>query len=171
MGTERSDKAYAAYVEASQKFDYFVVGLSVALVGYLGAGFRAVPLGWNPPTVELAAIAALLLSAIAGLKRIESNVTLLGTSQRRLWEQEAAGGMKSAAMGGGPALNKGTGQVLGSAQLITEAYRHQIVAEVMTRQLEQIAQQCDRWYRVRNFLLVFGLALLVLARLLVAYIP
>ena len=169
MSTERSDQAYQSYIEALQKFDYFIVGVSIALVGYLGAALRPIGLGWNPATIELAAIASMLLSAVAGLKRIEANVSLLGASQKRLYEQEAAGALKSAALQGGPALNKGTGEFLSPGDLLAKAQYHEVGAEVVAKHVGRLERWSGRWYRARDLFLVLGLALLVLARLLAAY--
>jgi hypothetical protein len=171
MSTERSDRAYAAYVEALQKFDYFVVGVSLALVAYLGATLRAIPLGWNAPAIELAAIVSFLLSAIAGLKRVEAIVTLLGAMQKRLYEEEAAGALTKAAASGGPALNESTGQVMGAAALMFQAQYHRAGVGVITKHQESIGARSGFWYRSRDFFLVLGLALLVFARIIAAYIP
>jgi hypothetical protein len=79
--------------------------------------------------MELASLLCLLLSAIAGLKRIETNVTLLGAMQKRLYQEEAAGSLTSAAMAGGPALNKSTGQVMWPGNLLSRAQYHKAGAE------------------------------------------
>ena len=169
MSIERSDRIYLTYLEASQKFDYFVAGVGLALVGYLGARFEAVPIGWNPSTIELGAIAALLASAVAGLKRIETNVTLLGVMHKRLYEEEAAGALTGAAGGGGPGLNKATGEVLSLAELLYKAKYHEVGAEVIAETLRELARWSVFWYRARNTLLLLGLGLLVLGRIAIGY--
>jgi len=170
VSTERSDRVYFSYLEASQRFDYFVVGASLALVGYLGSAYSPARLGWNSATIELAAIALLLFSAIAGLKRIETSLTLLAGMQRRLRAEETAGTMAGVATSGTPALNKATGEILWPADALEKAQRHKVGAEVIAKKLDSMPEWSGRWYRIRNLLLILGLALLVLARVSEPYI-
>jgi hypothetical protein len=44
------------------------------------------------------------------------------------------------------------------------------LTEVISEKLEELATAARRWYRARDFLLVLGLALLVLARIAAAYV-
>lgn len=118
MATERSDKIHDSYQESSEKFDYFIVGASFALLGYLGAQYRSTALGWNPSTIELASLITFLLSALAGLKRVEVNVMLLELTHRKLYEGEMAGAMVSGAASSGPALNEATGKVMSQSEMI-----------------------------------------------------
>jgi hypothetical protein len=170
MSTERSDQLYAHYLEAAQKFDYFVTGVSLALVGYLGQALHPANIGWNPATIELLSIVTLLGSAVSGLKRIETNVTLIGVSHRRLYEQEAAGSAASAALSGGAAINKSTGEVFSAAQLVYKARYYQVGAEVTKEKLDKLATESGRWYRVRNASLIVGLGLLILSRILPTFV-
>jgi hypothetical protein len=171
MPTERSDSMYVQYLGAVQKFDYFVAGVSLALISYLGSTFHATRVGWNPTTVELASLLTLFVSAIAGLKRIETQFTLLGIMHRRLYAEEAAGSLAKASAGGGPALNESTGQVLSYPELVHQTYFHQLGAEVVKEKLDRMVVRSGAWYRVRNFALMLGVALLIAARLMAAYVP
>jgi hypothetical protein len=49
-------KIFDSWREASQKFDYFVAGLIGALVAFIGQSFKAVQLGLNAGTLELASL-------------------------------------------------------------------------------------------------------------------
>lgn len=170
MATERSDKVYESYLEAAQKFDYFVVSVSLALVGYLGAQFQPTNLGWNASAIELATLASLLLSGIAGLKRIETMVTHLAFMHTRLHQEEAAGETTDAAISGRPVLNRSTGDILWPGQLLAKAQYYKMGAQTAAEWLEKVAERGGRWYRTRNFLLFLGLTLLIASRLVVAYI-
>jgi hypothetical protein len=147
-----------------------MVGVSLAMVGYLGARYIAAPLGWNPETIELAAIGSLLFSGISGLKRIETYLTFLSLMQQRLREEEAAGALTGLGSSGTPALNMATGEILLPTEALTRAQYHKAGAEVAEDKLNSIRQSVRFWYRVRNFLLMLGLALLILARVAVAYV-
>ena len=170
MSDNRSDKLFASYLEASQRFDYFVVGAAVALVGYLGARFAAVRLGWNPATIELASLGSLLAAVVCGLKRIETYVEVMKLNQKRLLEEESVGSLTSAAASGAPALNHSTGEILGPGQLMYKAEYHKVGVEVLSEMLDKEAKWSGYWYRARDFFLVLGLLLLVLARVAQAYV-
>jgi hypothetical protein len=170
MSTERSDSIYVQYLGSVQKFDYFVAGVSLALMGFLGSRFQASRIGWNPATIELSSLLTLLVSAIAGLKRIESQFTLLAMMHRRLHEEEAAGSLAKASQAGGAALNESTGEILSYSQLVFGSQYHRIGAQVIKERLDKLANRSGEWYRVRNVTLILGVALLILARLSQAYV-
>ena len=170
MATERSDRVYEWYFDATQKFDYFVTGISLAMVGYLGSTFTASPLGWNPSTIELASIASLLGSAIAGLKRAESSILMLAGTQKKLREHESAGAMAGIVSSGQAGLNTETGEFVTPEQAAKRLDRHKAGATIVAGHLDTAAKWAVRWYHARNFLLVLGLALLLLARIAVAYV-
>jgi hypothetical protein len=55
MATERSDKVLLEWKQSIEKFDYYVLGIAVALFAYSAKDFSAQPLGLNATTVEAAA--------------------------------------------------------------------------------------------------------------------
>lgn len=71
----KPDKLYELYWQASQKFDYFMTGLSIAVFAY---SVQSLNLSEYYSYLFLAPIAwiSLLISAIAGIVRIEISVTL-----------------------------------------------------------------------------------------------
>ncbi|HSS50357.1 MAG TPA: hypothetical protein VLX28_15580, partial [Thermoanaerobaculia bacterium] len=90
MGEQTSTKTFELWLEAAQKFDYFMTGLTAAIVGYLAPMLQPKRLGWNPQTVELLALILLLAAVLAGLKRIEASVCVLSVGVARLQQGEAA---------------------------------------------------------------------------------
>ncbi len=68
---EYSAKAYDNYREASQRFEYFVLGLCVAVVAYAGQTLQPERFGSNSSTVEIGAILLLIACVALGLKRVE----------------------------------------------------------------------------------------------------
>jgi hypothetical protein len=42
------EAAHSAYLEASQRFDYYVAGLCIAIVGYLGSRYASRALDGTP---------------------------------------------------------------------------------------------------------------------------
>jgi hypothetical protein len=83
-----ADFLFKAHRESSEKFDYFVCGVSGALFAYLGQKFD----GTTPIlafSFELAALGALATSFYYGLKRIELSITCLGGNYRQAEAAEA----------------------------------------------------------------------------------
>src|SRR5258706_12601462 len=121
MTGDRSDKAYEWWLNASDKLDYFVAGVALALVGYLASTFRPEPLGLDPKSVELVAILAILGSAILALKRIEATVVLLKSMHTHLASNESVGKLTIAASKGEPLINERTGWTMDPGSAIRKA--------------------------------------------------
>lgn len=169
MPTDRSDKAYEHWREASEKFDYFMTGLTGALVAYLGQALRPTRLGLNVPSLEVLAVATLVTSAVLGFKRIETNVTLLRGQAKRLYGEESRGALlEAAAKGAG--LNVSTGDVFTPRQLIERAEIHRKGVESLRVSLDEVAARSGTYYQWRNRTLLCGFALLAAARILPAYV-
>lgn len=65
---------FEAHREASQRFDYFILAICVALVAYAGKTLQPEEFGLNPYTLEVAALILLVASVIVGFKRIEQTI-------------------------------------------------------------------------------------------------
>jgi hypothetical protein len=168
MTQERSDYLYDRWLEGSQKFDYFVSGVTLALIGYLSANTAATALGWNASTLQLASLAVLLLSAVCGVKRLEAVVATLAVMQHRVHVEESFRQHTEAAVAGGPHVNVATGEVLTGPDLSKRTEElSQRAAATSGPQGEWIART-NLWYRCRNWLLIAGLSLLVIGRWLAA---
>ena len=169
MPTERSDVVYGYWREASDKFDYFVAGVTGALVAYLGQNLKPVRIGANPSSLELLAMLLLLGATIMAFKRIETNIQLFKVMHRRLYAEESRGTLIEAALKG-PGLNASTGDVFTPAQMLSQASTHAVETKVIARVLDDLASETSRYYTWRNRLLLNGFAVLVFARVLPAYI-
>jgi hypothetical protein len=168
MSTQRSDKAYEQWRDASEKFDYFMTGLTGALVAYLGQSLHPSRLGLNVPSLEVLAVATLVTSAVLGFRRIETNVTLLRGQAKRLYGEEARGAMLEAATKGA-GFNASTGDVFSPRQLIERAEVHRKGVENLRLSLDELAARAGAYYQWRNRTLLLGFSLLVAARILPAY--
>lgn len=170
MTKGRSEAAWHAWRESSDKFDYFVTGIALALVGYLGSELEPVRLGWNGSTLEVASVILFLGSAIAGLRRIETNVLLVGLMQRQLSHQERAGALTDAGLKAGLFINRATGEVFTGTQAQAGAQASTELADELTPKLKREAGRSERLYRWRNWLLVGGIVALIASRLAPAYL-
>jgi len=169
MSTDRSDTVYFRWLEASQKFDYFVAALCLALVSYLAGTLDALRLGIDAATVELASILSILGAGFCGLKRIEANVTLLGAMHRRLYLEESAGSLKGAAATGDVQLNIATGELWTPRESLQKAQTNQAAAGKTKHVEKKWGSKAQNWYRWRNRLLIGGLVALIGARVLAGY--
>ena len=169
MSLERSDKVYDSWLQASQKFDYFVAGVCLALVGYLANAFDPAPVGMNASTLELAGVLSILLAAFAAFRRIEAHIRMLRLMHQRLFRQEAAGALTSAAASGGTLINKSTGDIFSAEEALKLARNHSEIANIADEFIDKRKGAVEFWYAARNWLLMLGLLALVAAKVLGAY--
>ena len=168
MSNPRSDTAYNYWREASEKFDYYVTGLTGALAAYVGQAFHPVPLGFNASTVELFALTSLVVSIVVGFKRIETNIHLFSIQAQQLYLQEVAGSTMVASQHKA-ALNTATGDVYSPQQLIQRAAESKEAVSQLDEKFKNAQGIAFRRYKLRNRTLLFGFVLLVAARLMPAY--
>lgn len=170
MTSPRSDTAYNYWREASDKFDYYVTGLTGALAAYIGQALRPVPLGVNPQTVELVALVLLVTSVVFGFKRIETSVHIFQVQAKHLYAQEVAGSSMAATQQ--PiSINTQTGELFSAAQLLQRSKSHSEAAAQLEPVIDHAIKRATWLYRWRNDTLFLGFGVLVAARLLPAYIP
>jgi len=169
MSNARSDTAYNYWREASEKFDYYVTGLTGALAAFVGQALHPVPVGLNASTLELAALASLVVSIIVGFKRIETNVHLLSIQSRQTYLQEVAGSSMVASQQKA-AINASTGDIYTPQQLVQRAVESKAGAAALDTKFAKLQRVALRYYNWRNVTLLVGFALLVAARILPAYV-
>jgi hypothetical protein len=169
LATERSDAVYGYWRDASEKFDYFVTGLTGALVAFIGERLQPTPLGPNAATVEVAALLLLIASVMVGFKRIEVVVTSFRLMYQRTYRQEARGALVSAYQGGG-LLNSSTGDVLSPVEIEHKVGVLEAETDAAEKHLEELAVSSASLYRWRNRLLLAGFLTLVASRILAAYL-
>ena len=170
MGTERSDVAYGHWREANEKFDYLVTGVSGALTAYIGQNIHPVRLGANPQTVEVLALSLLVASLICAFRRIEATVHLYRLQTQQLYAQEARGSSLSATQAGGLMINQATGDIYRPQQLVQRAAEFEAAGKKLDPVIDGLIGQVTPLYHWRNRFLFSGFAMLVVARLLPAYL-
>jgi hypothetical protein len=154
------------HAESSQKFDYFVTGIAIALVGWLGGRTDAIVFSSWADRVYLAALAFLLGAAFSGLKRLEVSNTALRLNTLALIGEETASARETAVQTPGTLVDAQTGEEL-DRQVVAESATEQAELAKQARSLmEQSATRSSRWYTARSWLLVTGLALFVIGRIL-----
>lgn len=169
MSTERSDSVFNYYRSASEKFDYFVTGLTGALCAYISQTFTPERISVSPASLELVALLTLIASVVAGFKRIEVSLVTARYNAHTLRLQEQRGQLVSK-LGGFPLVNSATGEILDP---VTVQNKIQIISEVLPefeKSSTENAEASGRWYHIRNWLLMAGFLMLVAARVWHAYI-
>ncbi len=170
MADKTSLQAYEWWMEAAQKFDYFIAGISTALAGYLGQNFRPERLGWSPGLLELLSMLAFVGAVAASLKRIESTVHALRVNVQQLEKSEIAVQLAEAIELETPVRFRESGKEVDSTYLRQAHASHEEMVKAAQDITKQIQARAQRWYTTRTYFLVSGFLLLIAARVWQAYI-
>lgn len=168
MSHERSDKLHFAWQEAAQRFDYFLAGVSAALVAYVGQSLTVQAFGWNGPTIEVGAVVCFCGAFYAGAKRIEAMNYSQLTSIEQHYHIESASSKEKAAGESDFLKDLVSGQVYLPDGLIDEAKEHRAIAAKSATKGQEAQKWGLRFYKWRNWLLLAGFSLLAAARVLAA---
>lgn len=169
MPTDRSDKLHAEWRAATEKFDYFILGVTCALSAFIGQGYRPERLGLNPAALELVALLVFVLAVVAGFRRIEKTLLVTVLNSRELHAFEARGGMVAKMQSGQTLINEATGQFFSSEQAAARVVELTKTIKETQPVLEAAKSAAYRHYRLRNSLLLLGFLLLLSARIWSAY--
>jgi hypothetical protein len=168
MPEQRSLIAYEYWKDSSQRFDYFVTGVTGALVAFVAQAYHPEKIGLTPNSLELLSIFLLVGSVIAGFKRVEANVEAFRLMSEGLDAAEKLGAL-TANLGLTPVLNLETGEILTFQDVVQQReYYSKRVDTVQTR-LKKYLDMSLSAYKWRNRLLASGFFALVASRILVAY--
>lgn len=162
--TERSLDVFNRMKESQMKFDYFIVGLSSALFAYLGEKFSPQPISLSSNTIELAALICLAVSVMAGLKRVEfdishqmGNFIYLDASERRTTT--------------GKTITTGANTLnIDNQSYITQEYLKEHsknigkAVELGDKEMRKYENRATIVYRIRNWSLLSGFFLLALSK-------
>jgi hypothetical protein len=168
MSTERSDNVFFHQRAASEKFDYFVTGITGALCAYISQTYTPSKLSVSPGTLELLALLFLVGSVIAGFKRIETSIMVYRYNAHTLRLQEERGQLASNSAGG-HMLNTSTGDVLSREEVFAKLRALTEALPESHKKTEDTAITAGTWYKVRNNLLVIGFLALLASKVWSAY--
>jgi hypothetical protein len=149
-----------------------MTALTVGLIAYQSQHTTVTVLGLNEATAQLAGLAMLAVSAVAGLSRMEAKVTLLQLNAEVLNEHEKAGAMRQAFQISTPIIhNTASGELHSRAQLTGQIKTALSNASEAQAQCDQLKRKPFVAYKLRNFLFLAGTAALAVAKLLPAQTP
>ncbi len=160
-----TDVIYTHTRESAQRFEYFLLGISVGLCAYVGQTLKSEKLGFSPYTFQVVSLVILFLSIIAGFRRVEMMIATAGLN----YELVALQAQMSRLLKHEFAFDHRTGVVLNDFQ---KDYAISGIVESLPRwerKLERVRKAEGRYYLCQKFCLAFGFLGLTLARILTAY--
>ncbi len=170
MSQQRSILAYEHGRDASQRFEYFILGISAGLCAYIGQTLAPQKLGFSPYTFEVVSLVSIVASVIAGFKRIEKLIMCYRLNSKFLRLAEERGELVSN-FGGKPLLNRETGNIRTPEQV---EQRVKALGEAIPkchRQFEETSESANRYYKLRNWLLGLGFVDLLASKIVAPYFP
>ena len=168
--TDASQYTHAAWREAAQKFDYFVNGVAIALVAYVGQSFSTAPRAWfSAATLELLALGLLLAAVITGFKRLEGVVVHIGLNYGKLTAEQMVNLLAQGIQSGGIPIDPDTNNPGPIAKVEKDRDDWVERAETAAKRMQQLGRNGVRLYNTRNWLLLVGFVVLVVARVAGAY--
>jgi len=168
----RSLIEFGCYREGLQRFEYFIVGVSLALCAYVGHTLHPEKLRFlSVYTIEVVSLALLILSAGVGLKRIESLVQTSRWNGHLLDAIEKRGAVMEAKPNSeGLIVVKYPGRLLTIEAAADWVHELNERIPVLHHMIEKETTKADSLYKWRNRLLLIGFCGLVLSKLLTPYL-
>src|SRR6266403_1086339 len=163
---EYSAKAYENYREASQRFEYFVLGLCVALVAYAGQTLQPERFGLTSYTVEIVAILLLITCVAIGLKRVEKIIAFHGANLRVLEFKERRSALAKFVLEGGRRVNPETSELWQPEDMKKQIAEFDKIIPEFEKNLNDLNETLVHLYSWRNCLLISGLIGLVASKVL-----
>ena|SRR5205085_4555042 len=104
-------KAYDNYQQGSQRFEYFLLGLCVALAVYAGQTLRPQRFGLNSYIADIGAILLLIVCVALGLRRVEKIIAFHAANLRLLEFKERRAALAKFMLEGGSRINPQTSEL------------------------------------------------------------
>ena len=163
-------KAYEHYREASQRFEYFILGVSGALCAYIAQTLPPHKLDFSSYSITILSLLLIVASIVLGFKRIERVIFLHQANHEILHLTELRAGLAKIPSGE-PSIDLLSFKKYdaNSARRQIEAYNDQI--NHWSAQVEKVQPSILKLYKLRNYLLASGFIGLLLAKILAPYYP
>ena len=164
----RSLIEFGHYREGLQRFEYFIVAVSLALCAYAGQTLRPEKLTLlSAYTIQVVSLALLISSAGVGLKRIESLVQISRLNGQLLDAMEKRGAVMVAKPNSeGVIVVKYPGRILTSEEASNWVRDLNDKIKVLRHMIEKETTRAESLYKWRNRMLLIGFCGLVLSKVL-----
>jgi|ERR1051325_7426966 hypothetical protein len=168
----RSLIEFGQYRQGLQRFEYLMVGVSLALCAYTGLTLHPEKLTFlSVYTIELVSFVLLVLSACAGLNRLKYLLHISRLNGHLLDAIEKRGAVMVAKPNfEGLMVVKYPGRLLTSEEAAEWVRGLNDRIPVLHHMVEAETRRADHLYKWRNRLLTIGFCALVLSRLLTPYL-
>jgi hypothetical protein len=169
----RSLIEFGQYREGLQRFEYFIVGASLALCAYVGHTLHPEKLRFlSAYTIEVGSLALLIFSAGVGMKRIESLIQISRLTGQLLDAIEKRGAIMTAKPNSeGLIVVRYPGRLLTSEESANWVRGLNDKIPVLHHMIETKTSRADSLYKWRNTLLLIGFCALILSKVLTPYLP
>jgi hypothetical protein len=171
-GNNRSLSEFGYYREGLQRFEYFIVAVSLALCAYVGQTLHPEKLTFlSAYTIEVFSLALVILSAGVGLKRIELLLQIGRLNGLLLDAIEKRGAVMLAKPDSeGLIIVKYPGRLVTSEEAANWVRELNDRIPVLRHMMEKETTRADSLYKWRNRLLLIGFCGLVLSKVLTPYL-
>ena len=162
----------SGYYQGLQRFEYFIIGVSLALCAYVGHSLHPEKLTFlSAYTIEVVSLALLILSAGVGLKRIESLVQTSRLNGQLFDAIEKRGVIMTAKPDSeGLIIVKYPGRLLTRETAANWVRELNDKIPVLHHMIETETTRAERLYKWRNRLLLIGFCGFVLSKVLTPYL-
>jgi hypothetical protein len=167
--SESIKAAYEHYQDASQRFEYFIIGISVALVAYAGEKLEPQRLAVSPYMCEVIAIALIIASVVLSFLRMEKIILFHGKNIQILDFEERRGIMQRFLLKGEPQVNTESGELWKPEDMKKQISEFDRVIPELKKHAEHVNAEIAKLYSWRNFLLAVGFGALFIAKILTPY--
>ena len=162
-------------VSASEKFDYFITGLTGALCAYISQTFIPQKLSCSPQTIELISLLILVGSVVCGFKRIETNLQHYKITGELLVLEEEKLQLNTLLYSkdrdiSKPLINQTNGREFTRDQAHERISDLSIKIEKHADLQIECGEESGKWYSRRNLALMVGFLTLLIAKVLLAYV-
>jgi hypothetical protein len=161
---DRSIEVFKELSVSMQKFDYFILGISIALFAYLGKDFIATKLGLNQSTIELIALTALFVSITFGYARLKCGLTITSINFNNLHLGETRGALTEATSTKGLKYNAKTGDLIDPSKAVLEI---KVIKEIIEENKVILKKQQDSSVflgRFRDVFLIIGFVSILVSK-------
>jgi hypothetical protein len=165
---DRSFDVHKGYTDAQAKYDYYILGITVALFGYLVGEFVPQAIALSGNTIELCALVCFVVSIIASIRKLEYDISCQRLNFQKLDMEEKRTITGQGIMSNQDVLNVDTGKMMSNEYLreLSEMQSNKI--DVLNAVFSREAVSSGLAYSIRNGFLMSGVILLVSSKILIA---
>lgn|ERR1039457_602825 len=162
-----TETIYSHARDSAQRFEYFLLGISVGLCAFVGQTVKPERFGLSPYTFQIAFLIVLIVSVVAGFRRVELMIATAGINHEIVVLQ----GRMARFVKREPTVDVNTGELATDWAMDFQIGEIRKQLPTWEKRLHQILASEPRWYLCQKWCLAIGFTGLIVARSLSAYFP